>query len=199
MRGRLGWVLLSWGLSAACGGRYEPGGEETGAGGISVGQAGVASRGGMPSSGGAPSAGTTSAGAVTSTSGTGAGGGCSCDVPVCPPGQHIVPSLSGCCSECVFDETCDVQRKNYVSYRGSMVAKFFPFKCSQKSDCITYYDHNECQAPSCGILIDAASRVSLDATLASFARMHCDPRCPPVPVPPCDAPTTINCFRGYCE
>jgi hypothetical protein len=154
----------------------------------------------MPSGGGgAPSAGTASTGAVPSTSGTGAGGGCSCDTPICPRGYRTVPSPSGCCSECVYDETCDEQRRNYVSYRESMVAKFFPYKCSQKSDCVTYYDRNQCQASSCGIIVDVASQFTLDAVLTSFARLNCDPACPQAPIPPCDAPTAINCFKGYCE
>lgn len=140
------------------------------------------------------------AGAVGLGGAFGIGGGCACDPIACPPGYLTVPSPSGCCFECQLDyKSCDVQRQNYASYREAVLFKHAPYKCTTASDCRIYYDKNECQVYSCGTLIDVARWQTVEAELNEFARMTCNPACPPPPVPPCEPSSEPTCFKGYCE
>ncbi|MDF3064867.1 MAG: hypothetical protein K0R38_468 [Polyangiaceae bacterium] len=209
------WVVVSLGWALACGGRLErgddgdeslggsrtaQGGAPTGQGGSVQAQSGSASRAGSPSAGGVGTAGTLGVGGATGAGGVGTGGGCACDPIACPPGYISVPSPSGCCTECQIDyQSCELQRENYTYYRKAVLFKYAPYECKTSSDCTNYYDKNECQLYSCGEVLDAASWAAVDAELNAFARMNCNPACPPPPVPPCVPPPIPTCFKGTCE
>lgn len=203
MRRRLVWLVIPLGWALACGGRYQRGSDDEGdvggssnaQGGSGPSRAGTQSTAGSPVSGGAPTAGTSSVGGVASMP-----GGCACDPVACAPGYTAVPTPGNCCFECVLDlQSCRDRRAMYASYRDAVVSKFFPYKCETSMDCTYYYDRNECQAFTCGYLVNHASLPAIDAELNAVARATCNPSCPTDPVPPCVAPSEPVCFKGYCE
>jgi len=202
------WLPVAWLI--ACGGRFEkttPDEEEGGTtslgGSVAVGgtasskggKAGSASRAGR--SGG----GTVGTGGSVQTAGTfGVAGttSCACPVPICGPAGHLEPNADGCCYHCVVNQMlCIEQRQEYLRLRAELIEKYSSVGCMIAEDCTVYYDKNSCDA-GCGIPIPREQLDNLRSNLDSFALQRCDPACPPVPVPPCDAQAP-GCVNGRCQ
>jgi hypothetical protein len=139
-------------------------------------------------------------GGFTNTGGSGTSGSSTCEPLQCPRGYTPAPSPTGCNYACQPDPVdCETQRQTYAGYREAVLFKYAPYKCSSDAHCVFYYDKNECQAYSCGVIVDTRAWAALDQELNAFARMLCDPSCPPPPAPPCDPAAAPVCFRGHCE
>jgi len=217
-------VLTALCLLAACGGRAQTTGDDTGSGGASsAGRGGsVASRAGA-SSGGASSAGASGAGASGAVNcatvnckplNCPAGSMpvtqpgeccpsscsvCACPLILCPEGTHSAPATGVCCPSCVADgdAACQAGRAAYTAQRRTLLTKY-QAGCASASECVAVPLTNSCEATCSYDAVWYGVTDSFASNLAAFAGMYCS-SCTQAPVPKCGSPPTLGCINGQCS